>query len=858
VLPGWFLAAWGREVTDLLRTEESAARSRGHFALLRFRVATTADLLRAAWQTRGQAGAGLPGDVRLALRQYRRSPGFTFFAVISLAIGVAMSATAFSVLDPAFFRPLPFPQADKLVSVRVVTVQDDVRRTRYPSYTQFRAWQALGADQLASTDAVVAYQARWQQQVAPGGVEDPRDDLLVQTVTPGFLSLLGARTSIGRGLTLEDHRAGAPPVVVITDSYWQRRLGARADVVSTIATVRGAPYTIIGVLAPDFRFGAQVPDMIRPTVPGPNTQPEPGDLVEVIARLREDATIDRLAAEFGTTLRGDDALVEPIRSHLYGWAPAVFGPFAGAAAFLLLLVIANVANLTLVRATGRRQEMALRTALGAGRGQIARLVIVEAILLTVVAGALGLLFTWWTIDVLTRLNPMGVAGMNPLFDARTVVFGGAVALVTGALAALWPNLTVIQRELPTALRQGPQQGTGSSRQRLSQRALVMCQIACALVVLTGAGLLIKTIYRMQSYDPGIDTRHLLTAYVEVSPTSGDGRSETLVLDQLLDGLRAIPGVSSAGLINVVGPPAGGTITVQSVRDEVRPASMAYTDRIVQTSPGYFEALGLPVVQGRMLTPDEFRGGQQVALVNEEAARRWWFGRDDIIGSRIRVDAADSSAPWATIVGIVRNTGSLTVQSLAWDRAARIYLPFTNAGHSMILYARTSGDPLGVLPALHARAVELDRGVRILMPADAKAALESEVSHHRVTADLVGGLAAFGLLLASMGIYGVTTYAVARRTREIGIRKALGAGPGHVLLTVSREAAGLALGGITIGLAVSAGVTRMLETMLYGTSPLDPVVFACASLLIVCIVAIATYVPVRNALRVDPMTSLRCE
>jgi ABC-type antimicrobial peptide transport system permease subunit len=260
----------------------------------------------------------------------------------------------------------------------------------------------------------------------------------------------------------------------------------------------------------------------------------------------------------------------------------------------------------------------------------------------------------------------------------------------------------------------------------------------------------------------------------------------------------------------------------------------------------------------MLTPDEFLGHLPVALVNEAAARRWWPSSADAVGSQIKLGASDSAAPWVTVVGVVKNARGLTAESLANDPAARVFLPLAKTSGSMLLYARTAGDPLAVLPALHARALALDRRVRILMPTDVRANLDWGVERHRDTATFVAGLAAFGLLLAAMGIYGVTTYAVARRLREIGIRKALGGSTGHIVLTVGRETAVLALGGIAIGLATSAGVTRMLEAMLYGTSPLDASVFAAASFVILAIVALATWVPMRTALRVDPMTTLRCE
>ena len=311
---------------------------------------------------------------------------------------------------------------------------------------------------------------------------------------------------------------------------------------------------------------------------------------------------------------------------------------------------------------------------------------------------------------------------------------------------------------------------------------------------------------------------------------------------------------SAGIVSATGLSSKDGAILRSEAGDERAATVGSTDRIVHVSAGYLDALGVPAVQGRMLTPDEYRDQHQVALVNEEAVRRWWPGSTGVVGSQIKLGAN----PWATVVGVVRNTGPLTVELLASDPAARIFLPIAGIRGSVLLFARTAGDPLAMLPTLHARTLAVDRRIRIQMPEEVNAKIDWEIAGHRETATFVGGLAAFGLLLAAMGVYGVTTYAVARRMREIGIRKALGGSPGHIVLTVSRETAGLTLGGIVIGLAASAGVTRMLGAMLFGTSPLDASVFIGASLLILAIVALATWAPMRTALKVDPMTTLRCE
>ena len=870
LLPGWFLTAWGREVHDLLEAERADARRRGRLARVRFGIATFADLVRAAWQTRGAGAAGWRGDIRIATRLLRRSPGFTSVAALSLAIGVAVNATAFSVLDPALFRPLPWPHADRLVSVRVQ--ESPAQRGFFPTYGQFRAWQS---QPTPSVEALLAYQLRWIRRDVPGGVERNDDDLNVQTVSDAFLSLLGVELAMGRGFVDADYRVDAAPVILVSHQYWQRDLGGRPDIVGAVARLNGLEHTVVGVVSPEFRFETFDIDAFRPMVPGTASEPGDDDFLRVIVRRRGGAGLEQVAAELASVLprtAGDGGappaspvvLLEPIREHLYGWAWTNFGPFAGVAIFLLLLVVANLANLTLVRATDRRQELALRTALGAGRWRIARLVALETLLLTLVAGGAGILLAHWTIAVLVRLDPNRVSHMAPAFDTRVAVFAAGVALISGALAAFWPAFAVMRGDASEALRQGLQHGTDMPRQRFAQRVLVVCQIVCALVVVTGAGLLTRTLLRMQQYDPGISTTNLLTAYIDLPADRYPGATSGAVLEQLLERVRTTPAVAAAGVLLNDVLTEEGSVTIEAGDGRFQPVLMPRSinspgDRVQYVSAGYFEAVRLPVIRGRSLAAAQAEGLDAVAVVNEEAARRWWRTAP-VIGSRLRVARAGDPGTWATVIGVVPTTGWTTVEALAWQTAARVYRPLRQAaaGANPYLYVRTSGDPLSVLPMLHQAVLQVDPEIRIESPSDARANMEAEIAFHRVSADILIALAAFGLLLATMGIYGVTAYAVARRTREIGIRKALGARTGHVIRAIGRESAMLAVVGIAVGLGLAAGVTRVLESMLYGTSPLDPTVFAVASLVIALIVAIATYLPTRRALRVDPARTLRSE
>jgi hypothetical protein len=360
---------------------------------------------------------------------------------------------------------------------------------------------------------------------------------------------------------------------------------------------------------------------------------------------------------------------------------------------------------------------------------------------------------------------------------------------------------------------------------------------------------------MRSYDPGFDTRNLLTARIELPEDLDESRAGQQLVHRLMDGLRGLPGVTAAGVISV----AESDVTIETNDGGVRVAPTNRMSRVVRAGAGYFDALGISVTRGRTLADAGRDPGASIALVNEQAAREWWGGdSSDVVGSRIKLGSPSSRAPWVTVVGVVKTTGSLTVQAINWDASARVFVPMTEPGPSLILYARSSGNPLALLPSLHRLVVAADSRVRVRSAADAHAGFEEEIAFYRVTTDIVVTFAAFGLLLVLLGLYGVTAHAVARRTREIGIRKAMGAGPVDVIRTVGRDGAVVAGVGIVLGIGLSALVSRGLTSMLYGVSPLDVSVFAAAAVVTLVVVVVAMLLPARSALRVEAATTLRAE
>jgi predicted permease len=563
-------------------------------------------------------------------------------------------------------------------------------------------------------------------------------------------------------------------------------------------------------------------------------------------------------------------MLEPMRDDLYGWATSRFAPFMGIVACVLLLVAANLANLVLVRATNRGGELAVRAALGAGRGRLARQVVLEVALVTAAAAALGTLLTSWGISLLVNKSPWQVAQTVPRLDARVATFAVAAALLAGLFAALAPALSAATGDFLGRLQQSARQASGGGAQRLARRALVVFQIACSLLLLTGAGLLTKTIIRMQQHDPGFEIDNLVNLYMTIP----EGRYESaperaLLVDRLLDHLRAVPGVVSASITGggdsalsrlTQAAQTEGGITLEGHDQRLSAAAVGGQARSSYIGEDYLATLGVPILRGRsFVEADGEAGAPLVAIVNEEAADRWWPA-GDALGKRFKLGPPDSPSPWITVVGVVRTYRSHYVSDFAQEDAPRLYLPLRRDAMSdwPSYYVRTAAAPGPLVGSFKAAIEEVDPAILFHRASHLRDERDSGLDRYAVDANVLLAFALFGVVIAAMGVYGVVAYGVAHRTREIGIRKALGARTGHVFRTVTRESVILAAIGIAAGLALSAALTRGLESMLHGLSPLDPTVYAVVSVLLALVVALATWLPARRATRVDPVVALRMD
>lgn len=830
------------------------------------------------WRRRSLTGgasdalAAWAAEARLAARSLRQQPGFALLAVVSLAIGIAANATVFSVIDVALFRPLPYPDADRLV-----TVQQHLPQRGYtldPSYAELQRWQA---GQTTSADVFIAERTR---SVDLTGSEDLDASIGAQIVSLEFLPVLGAETVWGRGFVAADYRADAQPVVILSHDFWQRRFDGDTDVLSRTLEIERTAHTIIGVLAPGFLFDFErdVWLPLRAQGVGPFVV-DADERVDVVARLREGATSAQLVAELGGIEAaaaadgrgaGDGVvpIAEPLRAML-GWVFVNLAPLMVVVAAVVVLVCANLASLFLVRTTDRRHEMVVRAALGAGRWRLARLVITEILVIAAAAAGLGTLLTWWGIGLMLQMNFLNVRHAGPGFDHRSVVFVFGLALLAGLLAAVRPAWSTLRADLGTVMRGSGHQATRGRPHATTQRALVVFQIACSLLLLTGAGLVTKTVVRMQQQDPGYDPDHLLGADLDLPGDARDAMPQRIArVEEVLDRMTSVPGVVAASAYapganlnsgRVPGDPGiratetEGGVTLEGDSERLTYVEIDELSGSTYVSPGYFDTLRLPLLRGRPFTPADVRGSSPVAILNEEAVRRWWPQSDgEVVGKRFKLGPPGSPEPWITVVGI-----SGTMLSLIQPPRPHVYLPLTQASfESVYFYARTLGEPLASFPPLRAAVAEMDPALWLEDPADVAANRAGRVDRERRNARVLVAFAAFGLLLAALGIYGVVAYGVSLRTREIGVRKALGADSGQVVRTVARESIVLAGIGTAVGLALAAALTRLLESMLFGVSPLDPVVLTVVSLLLAAVVVLATYLPARRAVRVDPMIALR--
>jgi putative ABC transport system permease protein len=795
-------------------------------------------------------------DIRLALRGFRRNIGLTAVTVLVLALGIGANTAIFSVVDALVLRPLPFPGPEDLVGVP--------NGVMYPDFVDVRA-------QSRSFSHLAAY--RMDQVVLEAAAE--AESITAVTASAELFALLGVAPVMGRGMAPGDDQPGRPPVAVVSDRLWQRRLSADPGAIGRTLTLDGRGYTVVGVMPPSFRFPLEEGggDVWVPLIM-PADQPRQWRgfrALRCIGRLGPGVTVGQaqaevsgIAARLAQQFPKDNAgrgfsSVASYDNTVKGGRPALL-VLLGAVGFVLLIACANVANLQLVRATVRRREMAIRAALGAGRGRIVAQLLTESLLLALIGAVLGLLVAVSGVKILASMLPPDVPRLDRIgFDARVLLYTLGATLITALAVGVAPAAQASRADLREALKEADR---GTARRHGRMRAAVLVsQIALALVLLVGAGLLLRSFERLTSVDPGFSPRSLLVARLTMTTSTRPG---PVVYRDLLERLEAIPGVQSATIASQVPFSHWFGSWNFTLDDRAEPpAEDPWWVNVRNTSPGYLRTLGIALLRGRALErSDEDADTPQVALVNESFARRYWANGDPL-GHHIR--AYDQYN--LRIVGVVANTlgtcGFAGCSGMGAGRLDRtpdpeIHIPMSGRNRTWYLAVRATGSAAALVPSLRAAVQSVEPKVPLSEVRTMEDSIDQSLGQRRLIVLLIALFAALALILAAVGIYGVMSYSVTQRTREIGVRMALGARGSHVQRMVVAHGLRLSALGLVIGLGAALALTRLMTSQLYGISATDPATFAALSAVLLAVATVAALLPARRATRVDPMTALRSE
>ena len=795
-------------------------------------------------------------DVTYALRTLRRTPGFTAVAVASLALGIGATSAIFSVVNGVLLQSLPYREAERLHEIR--TFYPD--GTGYPlSAPDFASVRELNR----SLEGIEAYTTGTFTLLGAG---EPRE-VRGASVTAGLFDLLGMRMAIGRSFAAQDHEPGAPPVSVVDHEFWKREFGEDRSVLGRSVVVGGDSYMIVGVLAPSARLPRAV-DMYAPIVydstfsptatagrrgeflrvlglarPGMGTEQVTGDLARVGTALQEQFPQTNERLTFGAT---------PLRDLIVGDVRRPLLILLGAVAFVLLVACANVANLQLARVSARQDELAVRTALGAGRGRLVRQLLTESLVLGLAGGALGLLIAYWGTQALVAAQPADIPRLEEIgLDGTVVLFTLATAVLTGLAFGVFPALQGTSGGEMASLREGGR-GSGGAGSHRVRSGLVVAEMALAVVLLTGAGLLIRSFVELTRVDPGFKPERAMAFRImlqgERYATGDQIRAQT---EAILDRLRALPGVTVAAASSTLPLNGRGSLVDFAVSNEPPPPNVNAEIGMVSVTPEFFQAIGAQVVRGRGLAESDSYDAPRVMLINEAAARLWFPG-EDAIGQR--PNAAGQAE--REVVGIVADVLQNSPGQPALPQA---YVPLSQrTTRSLRFIVRSAGDPLGLVPAIRAQVKELDPNLALAEPAPLENLLVESMARPRFYTSLLALFAGVALVLAAIGIFGVLSYSVAQRSREISIRMALGAPASGVVRMIVQSAMTLAVLGVVIGILGTLAMGRVLQSQLFGVSVVDPITFLAVIMVLLASAAVASYLPARRAAGVDPANALRGE
>jgi putative ABC transport system permease protein len=804
---------------------------------------------------------GFLQDLRLGVRTLRKNPGFTAVAAATLALGIGANAAVFSVLDAVILRPLPYAAGDRLVMLGDLTAEDATpNNVGYATYEDLR-------DRNRTFDAIAAVRF-WQPTLVTEGVAERIPGM---RVTANYFPMLGARPALGRGFLPEEDRPDSRRVVLLSDGLWRSRFGADPSVVGRVIPMDGQSYRIVGVMPPDFQplVSARYYKRAQMWAPvgydrslkqacrGCQHLKAVGRLAAGISFEQARGDLDRIRGELVREHPDDYGVgrmdVVPLSRELTSGLRTPLFILIVAVGFVLLIACANVANLILTRSLQRTHELAIRGALGASRGRLVRQLLSESIVLCVLGGAAGVGLASGLQSALLRLAPVSLARLDQVaMDLRVVGFAALTSFAAVLLSGIFPALRASAVPLAPSLAAGAR-GSAGVRSAFARRALTAVELTLAVVLVSGAFLMVRSMRKLLDAPVGFSADRVMTVALSVD---GDDAGVLAFQERLLERVQALPGVEAAAIVSQI--PLGGNGDSYGFHVFGHLAANPSDDPSVEryaVTPGYFEAMGVPLRRGRLFTPADRTDSLPVMLVSETTARTLFPGRDPI-GERVRIGGHETG-PWRTIVGVV---GDVRHVDVAVRATPQMYLPQSQMTDAFVtLVARTTNDDPTTLTEPIRRVVrELDPRVPIDDAASLSALVDRSAASRRFVMRLLGGFAASALLLAAIGLYGVIAQSVAQRTREIGIRMALGASPRNVMLLV------LGGGGAMVGFGLAAGIAgsllagRFLSGILYEIGPTDPVSLTGAAVLLAAVALAAHWLPARRAARVDPIAALRSE
>jgi len=813
----------------------------------------------------------LSRDIRFGLRMFAKSPGFTAITVLTLALGIGGSATVFSWVQGVLLHPLPgIANAGQLVAVETVMPNDVFHTSSYPDFRDFRAQNQVFSGMVGFE--LVPVDMTWA-----GQQQDRR--MWGEIVTENYFQVLGVRTERGRVFNPSDTNRGpgGDPYLILSHSFWRRQFGGAPDILGRTIQINRHDFTVVGIaprnfqgtivgIAPDF----WVPMMMQPVVlPGESLENRSPTFLHLMGRLKPGVSIaqaqanlsslaQNIAHEYPASSRDIGVAVEPISKAHYGVQDLLRSALIllSAVALLVLLIgCANVANLLLARATSRDREIAVRSSLGATPAVLVRQLLIESLLVALAGGFCGVLLASWLSGMLLFFLPSAYLPIGlPLgVNGEVFAFTFAVSVLTGVLFGLVPALRSSHPNLNESLKEGGRSNSSGARHHRLRSLLVISEMALALALVAAAGLLLRSLRNVQSASPGFNQHHVLLAAFDLRGDGYTSEQAGVYYGKLMDRLRAIPGVESVSCEQYVPLWFYGQSTT-------RPTIEGYTPRPNEdmdigfniVGPDYFHTMQIPIVSGRDFSANDREDQPRVAIVNQTMGRRFWPGESPL-GHRLK---SWGNGHWYTIVGVAHD---IKYHSMTERPQSFVYFPTLQAsGTDTNVLLRTRGEAGALLPIVRQAAKSLDPNVGVLQAGRLSGILYLSLFTYRTAATLSSVLGALGLLLASLGIYGVLSYSVSQQTHEIGIRMALGAEPGHMLAMVVRQGAKLALVGVAIGLAGALAVTRLMTSLLYGVSPSDPLTLAAVVIVIAAATLLACYIPARRAMRLDPTVALRAE